>query len=226
MTIRAVAFDLDGTLLDTTGLIVDSFLHVFESHGLTPLPREHWERGMGLPLVDALRPHARDDAHAELLVAAYRAYNLEHHDARVSAYPGVVELIAELRARGLPLAVVSNKLRATVDRGLEVTALAPAFTIVLGMDDVVRPKPDPEAVLRVAAELRVEPSELAMVGDSPFDIGAAKAAGALAVAATWGPGERETLVQAGADVVCATPAEVSEALLGHGGARPLAGSRA
>ncbi|MBC8067650.1 MAG: HAD hydrolase-like protein, partial [Deltaproteobacteria bacterium] len=165
MPIRAVAFDLDGTLLDTTGLIVDSFVHVFESHGLGPLPREHWERGMGLPLVEALRPHARDDAHAELLVAAYRAYNLAHHDARVNAYPGVPELVAELGARGLPLAVISNKLRATVDRGLRITALAPSFTIVLGLDDVVRAKPDPEAVLRVAAELHIEPAELAMVGE-------------------------------------------------------------
>lgn len=206
--VRAVAFDLDGTLLDTTGLIVDSFVHVCELHGLQGLPRDHWERGIGLPLRDAFAPHARDALHLDELVACYRAYNLAHHDARVSAYDGVPELIAALRGRGLAMSVVSNKLRATVQRGLVVTGIVDAFTIVLGLDDMVKPKPDPEAILRVADVHGVAPHELAVVGDSPFDMQAARAAGALAIGVVWGPGQRERLLDAGAHRLADTPADV------------------
>ena len=206
--VRAVAFDLDGTLLDTTGLIVDSFVHVCETHGLAGIPRDHWERGIGLPLRDAFAPHARDDLHLDELVACYRAYNLAHHDARVSAYEGVPELIAALRGRGLGMSVVSNKLRATVHRGLVVTGIVDAFTMVIGLDDMTKPKPDPEAILRVADVHGVAPHELAVVGDSPFDMKAARAAGALAIGVVWGPGDRDLLLDAGADRLADTPAEV------------------
>jgi pyrophosphatase PpaX len=206
--VRAVAFDLDGTLLDTTGLIVDSFVHVCETHGLAALTRDHWEQGIGLPLRDAFAPHARDALHLDELVACYRAYNLAHHDTRVSAYDGVPELIASLRQRGLGMSVVSNKLRATVHRGLVVTGIVEAFTIVIGLDDMAKPKPDPEAILRVADVHGVAPHELAVVGDSPFDMQAARAAGALAIGVVWGPGRRERLLDAGAHRLADTPAEL------------------
>jgi pyrophosphatase PpaX len=206
--VRAVAFDLDGTLLDTTGLIVDSFVHVCDLHGIAGVSRMHWERGIGLPLRDAFTPHARDAAHLDELVACYRAYNLEHHDARVSAYDGVPELVAALRARGVGLSVVSNKLRATVHRGLVVTGIVDAFTIVLGLDDVAKPKPDPEAILRVADVHGVAPHELAVVGDSPFDMKAARAAGALAIGVVWGPGDRDVLLESGAHGLADTPDDV------------------
>ncbi|HWB77917.1 MAG TPA: HAD-IA family hydrolase [Nannocystaceae bacterium] len=206
--VRAVAFDLDGTLLDTTGLIVDSFVHVCETHGLQGLSRDHWERGIGLPLRDAFAPHARDALHLDELVACYRAYNLAHHDARVSAYDGVPELIASLRQRGLGMSVVSNKLRATVHRGLVVTGMVDAFTLVIGLDDMTKPKPDPEAIFRVAEVHGVAPHELAVVGDSPFDMKAARAAGALAIGVVWGPGQRDVLHEAGAHRLADTPADV------------------
>jgi pyrophosphatase PpaX len=210
--VRAVAFDLDGTLLDTIGLIVDSFVHVCATHGLTGWTRAQWERGIGLPLFEAFAPHARDSAHLDELVACYRAYNLAHHDARVVAYDGVPELVAGLSTRGLGLSVVSNKLRATVERGLVVTGIRDAFAVVLGLDDVTQPKPHPEAIERVAVVHGVAPHELAVVGDSPFDMRAARAAGALAIGVVWGPGDRELLLDAGAHHIAATPAEVLDAL--------------
>ena len=98
----AVLFDLDGTLIDSIGLIVESFHHTFAAFGLPARSDETWLHGIGTPLRGVLAPWARDEAMLDAMVAVYRAHNLAHHDARVRAYPGVAGRGARAGAGGDP----------------------------------------------------------------------------------------------------------------------------
>lgn len=209
-----VLFDLDGTLLDSIGLIVDSFHHTMQAHGLPPQPDEHWRRGIGTPLAKALAPWARDDAERDALVATYRAYNLAHHDARVRAYPGVVEAVRTLAGAGVALAVVTSKNQASARRGLGVIGVADAFPVVMGADDVERHKPHREPVDRALERLGRPSTACMFVGDSLHDVGSAHAAGVVAAAVTWGAFGRDDLAAGAPHHVVDTPAELVALALG------------
>src|SRR4051812_46257994 len=88
-----VLFDLDGTLIDSIGLIVDSFHHTTDAFGLPRQRDSVWLAGIGTPLRGVLAPWARDEAMLDALLATYRAHNTEHHDERVRAYPGAREVV-------------------------------------------------------------------------------------------------------------------------------------
>ena len=88
-----VLFDLDGTLIDSIDLIIDSYLHTFRTHGATEPTREEILAGIGTPLRTIFAPFTTDPAMMDAWVATYREYNLGHHDTRVRAYPGTVEMV-------------------------------------------------------------------------------------------------------------------------------------
>ncbi|MCC6523121.1 MAG: HAD-IA family hydrolase [Polyangiaceae bacterium] len=182
-----VLFDLDGTLLDSIGLIVESFHHTTERHGLPRQTDAHWLAGIGTPLAAAFAPFAAGPAERDALIATYRSYNLARHDARVRAYPGVVAAVRAVAARGAALAVVTSKNRATARRGLELVGLGDTFEIVVGGDDVTRPKPHREPVDRALELLGRAADGSVLVGDSVHDVACAHAAGVASAAVTWGP---------------------------------------
>lgn len=191
---RAVLFDLDGTLIDTNELIVQSFQHVAQRYlGRTLDPEREIHPTFGEPLRQTL---ARwDVADVEEVVAAYRAFNLEHHDALVRAFPGAAEVLAALRRAGLRLAVVTSKLGDTAWRGLRVTRLDRYVDIVVGADEPVRPKPSPEALWLAIRRLGGVPlARVAMIGDSPHDLRAARAAGVRAFGVGWSVFPRAALL--------------------------------
>jgi pyrophosphatase PpaX len=116
--IRAVLFDLDGTLLDTRELIVASFRHTL---GEGPDVARDILPTFGEPLRATFARLA--PGREEELVARYRSYNLEHHDRMVRAFPGAREALVALRAAGIACAVVTSKMRATAGRGLRICGL-------------------------------------------------------------------------------------------------------
>jgi pyrophosphatase PpaX len=199
LTYSAYLFDLDGTLLDSVALIIESFRHTFAVHGLAPHPDAVYVATMGVPLLDAMRLLLEQDtsgppgAVAEKMVATYRSYNLAIHDEAVRAYPGVVEAVATLANRGHALAIVTSKLRDDASRGLRVAGLAPYFRVVVGGDDVARGKPDPEPVALALRQLVCEARSAVMIGDSPHDLEAGHAAGTRTAAVAWGPFEQSIL---------------------------------
>ena len=189
----AVLLDLDGTLIDSIELIVNSAQHAFQERvGLVPT-REQWLSDLGRPLTAMFRPYARDDIDVQSLIAKYREYQMEHHDRLVTAYDGVVDTLAELSRKGHPLAVVTSKTSVLAQRGLDRVGLGQTFQCIVGCDTCDRHKPDPEPVHFALRLLGYEPDEAVFVGDSVHDMAAGNAAGVITIAALWGPFSREDL---------------------------------
>ena len=189
----AVLFDLDGTLIDSIELILNAARHAFRDWpGGGPTDAE-WLTGVGIPLHTALRRYASTDEEIEALVAAYREYQMAHHDRLVRCYEGVPETIAELRRRDHPVAVVTSKSDALAERGLRHVGLAAHMTTIVGCDSCSRHKPDPEPVLIALERLGYDPSEAVFIGDSVHDMEAGNAAGVTTIAAMWGPFTRADL---------------------------------
>ena len=214
-----VLFDLDGTLIDSIGLILDSYRHTMAAHGL-PVPHDrHWTEGIGTPLRAQLAPFATEALPIETLIATYREYNLSHHDSRVTAFRGVPEAVAQLRALGCRLGIVTSKNRAGAARGLALVGLAYAFELTVAADDVERAKPDPEPVLRALEVLGAEAGQAVYVGDSVHDIHAGRAAGVSTAGVLWGQAVRGDLMPAAPDHWLDTPADLVRLVDGNSGER-------
>jgi pyrophosphatase PpaX len=201
-------FDLDGTLIDSIDLIFRCYRHTASVHLSISPPDSVWKAGLGTPLREQLRQVCDDPALIEAMVATYREYHHEHHDASVRAYPEVREALTALSARGARLAVVTSKLRSGAERGLRSTGLLDLFSCVVTAEDVARPKPDPEPVRMALARLGADPSLAVFIGDSPHDIKAGRAAGVRTAGVLWGPFCREELAPSGPDHLFETPSQI------------------
>lgn len=184
---RTVLFDLDGTLIDSIQLILNSFHHTFATFGLPARTDHEWLQGIGTPLTVQFAQWARDAATMDAMIATYRSYNLEHHDALVRAYPGVMPTVEALRAAGIQIGIVTSKLRQTAWRALRVAGLEGAIEAIVGADDVVNPKPHREPVDRAMALLGASAETTIFVGDSVHDMRSGEAAAVPTGAALWGP---------------------------------------
>ena len=189
----AVLFDLDGTLIDSIELILNSAKHAFRDRdGHVPSDAE-WLTGVGIPLVTMFRRYARDEADVDALIAKYREYQLANHDRLVSSYERVVETVDGLRDRGHPLGIVTSKTVWLAQRGLENVGLGSHFDVIVGCDTCEKHKPDPGPVLFALDKLGYAPHEAVFIGDSIYDMQAGNAAGVTTIAALWGPFSRDEL---------------------------------
>jgi pyrophosphatase PpaX len=146
------------------------------------------------------------------LVRVYREHNEPLHD-ELEACAGMEDVILRLHEEGRRLGVVTAKRRATVELAFARVPLAHLFETVVGGDETEKHKPDPEPLLLAAERLGVDPTTAAYVGDSPFDIRAAKAAGMYAVAVTWGRiHDRSRLEREEPDAIADTAEELFELL--------------
>ena len=205
-------FDLDGTLIDSGPIILASMRHAVQEVLGVEIDEPRVRAAIGGPgLVAQMRD--LDAERADELVDAYRAHNEPLH-AELEAFPRMLDVLPVLRERGHRLGIVTAKRRATVelafDRFPELRELA---EVVVGSDDTVRHKPDPEPLLEALARFGAEPGNAAYVGDSPFDVQAAKSGGLFAVAVAWGGIHGvEALVAVGPDVLVSDPQELLDVL--------------
>jgi pyrophosphatase PpaX len=184
MRFDTVLFDLDGTLIDSGAAILASFHHATQ----TVLGRRYADDvvmanvgGHGIRRQMA----AFDEDRVDDLIAAYRAHNMElYRDVRL--FPGIEPVLERLRDSGRRLGIVTVKSRVTVDLTFELLPLAEYFEAVVNGDDVTEHKPDPAGLELALERLGASPGRAAYVGDSPFDLQAAKAAGMGAIGVTWG----------------------------------------
>jgi pyrophosphatase PpaX len=196
---RAVLFDLDGTLIDSIELIVNSARHAFEKCG-HPMPSaEEWVADLGMPLRAMFGRFITDDALMDDLVAGYREYQLANHDRLVRPYEEVEATLRTLHQRGYALAVVTSKGEPLAHRGLAHVGLDGFFDVVVGLESCTRHKPDPEPVRIALDRIGIGPEAAAFVGDSPHDMAAGRAAGVTTIAALWGPFSRAQLASSGPD---------------------------
>lgn len=194
--LRAVLFDLDGTLIDSIGLIVDAMHHAFEGFSGTVPADSSWMAGIGTPLYKQLALYARSPEELEILRERYRAFQVIHHDNVIKEYPGTTAVLENLHARGLVMGVVTSKGNELARRGLELTGLAKYLPVVIGADSVTKHKPEPEPVLLALERLGVRADDALMMGDSPHDISSGNAAGVRTIGALWGPFTREQIAVA------------------------------
>jgi len=206
-------FDLDGTLIDSIALILSSYRHTMLAHRGEAPSDDFWLAGLGTPLRAQFRQLSDDDDEIEAMVRTYRDHNLANHDTMVSEYPGVHDAIVRLRQQGARLGIVTSKLRAGALRGLALCRFDGLFEVIVGSDDVDRHKPDPEPVRRALELLGVAAANTVLVGDSPHDMAAGRAAGVMTAAVLWGPFPRETLEPETPDFWLAAPADLDAVTL-------------
>lgn len=192
-TVRAVLFDLDGTLIDTVEDIALALNRALAEQGLEPLASSQVRRfiGRGAPtLIERVVAHRAADT-ARLLARFYFHYDRTHemHEDQARAYPGVAHGLAGLHALGLPLAVVTNKSRDAARALLRRLGLIEWIQVVVGGDSCPERKPHPQPLLVACRSLGVTPAEALMVGDSTIDVQAARAAGMRIVCVPYGYNE-------------------------------------
>lgn len=205
---RAVLYDFDGTLADTTELVMNCFRHTMSTHlGEVP-PMEEWLRGFGTPLEVQMARFARHAKEADAMIATYRDYQEEHAGRYLVPFPGAMETVDALRAAGLALAIVTSRHRESTLRAMDLCGLTRHFDLVVSPEDVTHPKPHPEPVEFALRKLGVRAAEALFVGDSPHDIAAGREAGTRTAGALWGPFPREALEEERPDHLLASQVEV------------------
>jgi pyrophosphatase PpaX len=206
-----VLFDLDGTVVDSGSIILASMRHATREVLGRDFGDAELMQAVGGPGLEAqmavFAPERVDE-----LVQVYRAHNEPLHE-ELRACAGMEDVLVRLHAEGRRLGLVTAKRRSTVELAFARVPVAHLFETVVGGDETAKHKPDPEPLLLAAQRMQAEPSETAYVGDSPFDIRAAKAAGMHAVAVTWGQiHDRERLEREEPDAIVDMAKELLEQL--------------
>lgn len=212
MRFDTVLFDLDGTLIDSGAIILASMRHAAETVLERRIPDAELMAAVGGPgLVAQMR--ALDPERVDELVRVYREHNEPLH-AELQACEGILDVLPLLHRRGARLGIVTAKRLVTVRLAFEVISdLEAYFDVVVGSDETERHKPHPDPILLALERLGASPDAAAYVGDSPFDVQAAKAAGVHAVAVTWGRiHDEERLAREEPDAIVHTAEELLAAL--------------
>lgn len=225
--IQTVLFDFDGTLVNTTPLILHCFRATWEKLFGFTLPETHYIHTFGIPIDTAMQqllntmmnelrvaPVADIQQAAEEMVSTYREFNLALHDQMIEPFAEVDEMLLKLKAGGKQLGLVTSKKRVGAERGMRIFEMQNFFDVIICAEDVSQHKPHPEPLLHAMEKLSAHPASTIYAGDSTHDIIAGRAAGLITVAAAWGPFTRAALQAARPDYILETPLKLSR-LLGH-----------
>lgn len=217
MNWQLVAFDFDGTLVDSEPGIVRCIERTVESLGLGPEVAAAWRELIGLPLAEQLKrilpPDRRGDVEAG--VELYRSFYSQLSEEEMGRpFPGIPELLEVLRGRA-KLAIATSKSERGVRRVLGHLGWERWFEPVVTPEAVAEPKPHPESLLRILAHHGAAPAHAVYVGDSRFDMEMAAAAGVAAYGVSWGVGARASLEAAGAARCFDAPGALLRALAGR-----------
>lgn len=188
----ALLFDLDGTLIDSIGLLLDCMEFAFRDRTHRPT-RAQWLAGIGTPLRTQLAEWSAHEADVEALVTQYRDFQDLHLERLTTLYPGVREALDWARAHGHPLGIVTSKGKGMTARSLAHVGIDSHFDTIVTFEETTRHKPMADPVLLACERLGVAPADAIFIGDSPHDMFAGRAAGSRTAAALWGPFRRDEL---------------------------------
>jgi pyrophosphatase PpaX len=184
MRFPVVLFDLDGTVIDSGAIILASMRHAAREVLGVEVPDEQLMAAVGGPGLEA-QMQALSADRADELVTVYRAHNEPLHD-ELACCAGMDEVLVQLKDEGRRLGIVTAKRRQTVELAFARIPIEHLFETVVGGDETKKHKPDPEPLLLALERLGAAPDEAVYVGDAPFDVKAAKAAGLYSVGVSWG----------------------------------------
>ena len=213
--IKAVLFDLDGTINNTVNDIAASGNYALAKHGFPTHPADSFKlfagSGTYIMLQRAMPEEHKNDGSVELIIDDYMAHYSVHSMDTTAPYDGIRELIDEIKARGYKMAVVTNKPDAVAKQLIE-DMFPGKFDAVIGQLDGMPVKPDPAMPLLAMKELGVKADECVFVGDSGVDIETGKNSGAYPIGVLWGFRGREELLECGAKELIEKPSELLDIL--------------
>ena len=201
-----VVFDLDGTVVDSVELIVESFRFATSTVLGEVLPDEVILAGVGRPLRTQMERLSEE--HAQQLYDVYREYNHRRHDELIRGYDGIEEVLDALKAAGRRTGIVTSKSRDTTAMAFRAVGLEDRFDVVVTATDTTEHKPSPAPLQLCLQRLGATPEGSIYVGDSPFDIEAGEAAGMTTAAVAWGVFGRDVLRAAGPDFWLGEPRDL------------------
>ena len=216
--LAAVLWDFDDTLVDSLSGRVDALAQVLRDTDIQHVdPRRFLLSLAGKTLEASLAQLAENLGRPADLFGRYRSVYWTRSPRTLRMYPGIEEVLDDLEQRGILLAIVTQKARSLEVEGvragasaeLEDLGIAARFRVVMGLEDVSEPKPNPEGILRCLEQMGVTPRRAVMVGDSVADMQAAKAAGCWSCLATWGvPDGVDRARRARPDLVADAPRDI------------------
>ena len=173
--IKAVLFDLDGTLLDTNRLILESFKHTYKKHLNIDVDDKEIIQYFGEPLGTTLGRYSKEKL--EDMLKTYRKFNFDNHDEMTTIMSGVEETLKQLNELGIKCAVVTSKREVMARKGLKLFNIEKYFETIVTPEMTKSHKPDPDPIYKACENLSISPKDTIMVGDSSFDILCGKNAG-------------------------------------------------
>ena len=215
--IKLVVFDLDGTLLDTIEDLGDSVNEVLVARGY---PTHSYAEycffigdGMENLIKRSLPDECLNDEHliGEVLKDYREAYTRNWNN-KSRPYEGIMECLADLKARSIISAVLSNKPHHFTEMCVESLIGSEHFEVVLGQREGVEKKPSPDGAIEICNKMKVDPSDVVFVGDTNVDILTGVAAGMTTIGVLWGFREEEELREAGANYIVSNPDEILEVI--------------
>ena len=214
INLRAVLFDLDGTLIDSKRDIAAAANATRRHYGFTPLPEDIVGTFVGYGIMNLLAKTVESEDPARLKEAhgVFKDHYREHCVDATRPYPGTFDLLESLKNRRVKLGIVSNKPQEFTDLILKRLDMWDFFEVVLGPEATVEKKPHPEPLLTALSRMEAKPVEGVMIGDSTVDIEAARAAKMLVGVVTHGYADRQTLNAADPDWLVDSLSEFREIL--------------
>ena len=215
MSYKAVLFDMDGTLLDTLEDLCDSTNHALAQMGYPLRGIEEIRRFIGNGAEKQIRravPEGTSEGKIMETLAAFRAYYQDHCQIKTKVYDGLLDVLSELKEKGVKMAVVSNKPDAAVKK-LSREYFGDRLDYAIGPSDGVRCKPYPDMAEEALKALGVEKKDAVFVGDSEVDVQTGLNAGLDVIAVSWGFRSREVVIEAGAKIIADDASELEKLIL-------------
>lgn len=210
---NVVLFDLDGTVLDTYGAILGSLRYSTEKVLGKALPDDVLVEKVGQPLITQMKSFTPDPLQQEAIMHAYRQHNEHGLNSKITPFPGMKEVLEQLREQGYVTGIVTSKRRAVAEPSLVHFGMREGLACLNGLEDSAAHKPKPDPLLQAAKDIGVSPNQCMYVGDSPYDLQAAHAADMPCIGVTWGKFfSREVLEPEHPTIMVTDPHQLIEAV--------------
>jgi HAD superfamily hydrolase (TIGR01509 family) len=214
--LKLIAWDFDGTLVDSRPLIEAGMTHALDALGQPRSVMDEWLKCVGLPVEAGIR-HTFDPLGLDYdtVLKAYRSFGHAENEHLLRPFEGIPELLAELRARGVRMGVATSKRRVPLLRQMAPWGWEAYFDPIITPDEVTHGKPHPETLEKMQAVTGLPPEDILMVGDTPFDLDMARAAGVPSLAVGHGFYSQEALAACGPRAYAPDTAALRDILLAY-----------